>query len=210
MLNIKLSLPNQVPITALITLHESGPERMDSPVKQISQLLISVCIAFSAFANATESLPGATGPLRSAAGLWTNEEVKQSVSHQVGGDPHDGAFQYISMAPIFFDHNTHHLNDDSRLALNAAVEYISKNQSLIKRILIEGYTDYTASLDYNDKLSEQRSDIVRSYLTVHGINPRLVKITANGERAPTDIHWTPLGQQRNRQVAIHAIQWVPN
>ena len=179
-------------------------------MKHLSQLLLLITFfTLGTHANATDALPGARGPLHSSAELWTNEEIKQSASHQIRGDAHDGSFQYISMAAVFFDPNKHHLNDDSRLALNAAVDYISKNRSMIKRILIEGYTDHNASLDYNDKLSDRRSDIVRSYLTVHGINPRLMKITANGERDPTDINWTPQGQQRNRQVAIHAVQWVP-
>lgn len=138
-----------------------------------------------------------------ASGLPTPNEAIQAERP----DPIPGAFKYVSLAPIYFDHNQYSLSRDSRMALDAAVEYLIKNERRIKRILLEGFTDSRADMAYNDTLSDRRIDRVRSYLLFHGVNANLLVTIPNGERAPSDINWTPLGRARNRQVAIHAILW---
>ena len=170
-------------------------------LRKISFILLSGCFSLSALA----ATPG-LGPKRSSVDLWStdlptpNETVRPDAVH----DP-QASFKYVSLSPIYFDHNRHKLSYESRMALDAAVEYLKKHEDTIKRVLIEGFTDSTASMGYNDKLAYRRTDMVRSYLLFHGVNSNLLVTTANGERAPTDINWTPLGRARNRQVAIHAI-----
>ena len=173
--------------------------------KPLQNLLIAIFTGLFSAAVLATGTPG-LGPRHSSADLWSSDLPTPNKSVQVSTDE-PRAVKYISLNPIYFDHNQYALSRESRMALDAAVDYLKKNKHNIKRVLIEGFTDSRATMSYNDKLADRRTDRVRSYLLYHGVNSNLLVTTANGERAPTDINWTPLGRARNRQVAIHAILW---
>lgn len=155
---------------------------------------------------ASATTPG-TGPLHSARDLWSSNQARPNETVQADADHSRSApFRYVSLSPIYFDHNQYLLSRESRMALDAAVQYLKKHKNSIKRVLLEGYTDDTASMRYNDKLAAKRIEMVRNYLLMHGVDASLLVATAHGERAPSDINWTPLGRARNRQVAIHTIE----
>ncbi len=175
--------------------------------RPLEKLLATLAAALLSSAALATNSPG-LGPTHLADDLWSSDQPAPNETVQAERPPPPpGAFRYVSLAPIYFDHNQYALSRDSRMALDAAVEYLKKNEDRIKRILIEGFTDSRAAMSYNDTLSERRTDRVRAYLLFHGINANLLVTVPNGERAPTDINWTPLGRARNRQVAIHAILW---
>ncbi len=118
----------------------------------------------------------------------------------------DGSFRYMPMHPVHFNSDKATLTHQGQLALDAAVEYIDQHQD-IKRIVIEGHTDWVGSAEYNDNLSDRRSEIVRNYLTIKGVNPLIIATSSKGEHAPVDINWSREGRQRNRQVSLYAIHW---
>ena len=52
-------------------------------------------------------------------------------------------------------------------------------------ISVEGNTDRLGSENYNQKLSEERADAVKAYLTTSaGIDPRKISSTGRGETNP--------------------------
>jgi outer membrane protein OmpA-like peptidoglycan-associated protein len=70
------------------------------------------------------------------------------------------------------------------------------------KLQIEGHTDSVGSADYNQRLSENRADSVRTYLVGQGIASSSVGTTGFGETMPVASNDTPAGRQQNRRVEL--------
>jgi OOP family OmpA-OmpF porin len=67
----------------------------------------------------------------------------------------------------------------------------------------QGHTDSTASVDYNQALSEKRAAAVRDYLIRQGIAPERIRAIGFGETRPVASNDTSEGRERNRRVELH-------
>lgn len=67
-------------------------------------------------------------------------------------------------------------------------------------ITIFGYTDSTGSVEFNQKLSEQRAASVKSYLAGKGINVNRFTTKGLGIADPIADNETPEGRSKNRRV----------
>ncbi len=121
--------------------------------------------------------------------------------------PTDKAVRFVQLAPIFFFYDETELNYENQRALDAAFSYINNTKD-VRRIIIEGHSDSRGTYGYNDKLASDRTEAVRDYLTVKGLDPNLMNTTGHGKRASQDINWTPLGRERNRKVDIFVVHLV--
>lgn len=147
------------------------------------------------------------GAMATTPGLWDGTAATPQESLLVpANDLQDGSFEYVSLSPVYFETNKATLTHAGQQALDAASEYLLKHNN-IKRILVDGHTDSKGSINYNDKLSDRRAQIVRNYLTVKGVDPMLINLAGMGEHQPVDQNWTRDGRQRNRHVSIYALQW---
>ncbi len=71
-----------------------------------------------------------------------------------------------------------------------------------KTVLIEGHTDSTGSLEFNQKLSRQRAEAVRDALIERGIAAERIKAVGYGPSRPIATNATPEGRQLNRRVEV--------
>ena len=69
-------------------------------------------------------------------------------------------------------------------------------------VAIEGHTDSIGSDDYNQQLSERRSQAVRDYFVQQGINSAAVEAHGYGKTEPIASNDTPEGRQQNRRVEL--------
>jgi len=69
-------------------------------------------------------------------------------------------------------------------------------------IQIAGHTDSTGSDDFNQKLSEQRAQVVKNALAGQGVNPARMIAVGYGESKPIADNSTEAGRQMNRRVEI--------
>lgn len=69
-------------------------------------------------------------------------------------------------------------------------------------LMIEGFTDSVGSFEYNEQLSQQRAQAVRSALVTRGISPDRIQTRGYGERFPIATNDTPTGRQLNRRVEV--------
>jgi len=76
----------------------------------------------------------------------------------------------------------------------------------IKRLSVEGHTDDRGALEMNNKLSQDRADSVKSYLTSHGINADRLESHGYGPSKPLESNETDAGRQKNRRVEFHITQ----
>jgi len=73
------------------------------------------------------------------------------------------------------------------------------------KIVIEGHTDNTGELTYNEKLSQRRADAVKGYLVEKfGIEDSRLSTKGYGEIRPIESNATKEGRQKNRRVEAAA------
>lgn len=81
---------------------------------------------------------------------------------------------------IYFDLNSSVLSDESKNTLKTLAEQM-KRDKLIK-LVVNGHTDSRADENYNDWLSERRSNSVKKYMNKQGISESRLKINFYGEK----------------------------
>jgi outer membrane protein OmpA-like peptidoglycan-associated protein len=69
-------------------------------------------------------------------------------------------------------------------------------------IVVIGHTDRVGTLEYNDKLSLKRADVVRAALVAAGVPPGQIDIAGRGEREPAVATPDEIAEPRNRRVEI--------
>ncbi|MCC6301477.1 MAG: OmpA family protein [Gammaproteobacteria bacterium] len=114
-------------------------------------------------------------------------------------------FEFIPLRHVFFDHDRALLDEQARRILDDAALYL-RHATGVDRVIIQGHADYTAGEDYNDRLSDRRTDVVRDYLIDQGIAADLLRLGGLGEHTPIDENWTRSGRARNRRVEIYVVR----
>lgn len=69
-------------------------------------------------------------------------------------------------------------------------------------IQIDGHTDSTGALSYNQMLSERRAQSVRDFLMNQGVEPRRTRANGYGPRYPIASNDTAAGREQNRRVEL--------
>lgn len=114
-------------------------------------------------------------------------------------------FEFIPLRHVFFAHDQDLLDEQARNVLDDAALYL-RHATGVDRVIIQGHADYTAGENYNDLLSDRRSNAVRDYLLGQGIAAELVRLGGLGEHTPIDENWTREGRARNRRVEIYIVR----
>ena len=110
-------------------------------------------------------------------------------------------------ADVLFDFDSADLRAEAEAALQNVAGIIREHEGADVRV--EGHTDAKGSEDYNQRLSEQRAESVRDWLTsAEGLSGTDFEITGFGESRPAapnekpDGSDDPEGRQKNRRVEI--------
>ncbi len=100
-----------------------------------------------------------------------------------------------------FKTNKYALSDDERAKLT---DFASKLKSDNRNVYIEiqGHTDSTGTVDYNETLGEERADAVRLFLNEQGVALNRMNTISYGETAPVADNKTKAGRAQNRRVNI--------
>ena len=106
----------------------------------------------------------------------------------------------VNMADVLFETGKYNLSTDAQLKLAKLSGIIQAHPGL--NLSIEGYTDTTGSEDFNMKLSQQRADAVRQFLTSQGLSPDTITSKGVGEANPIADNSTAAGRKLNRRVEI--------
>ncbi|MBV9400596.1 MAG: DUF4398 and OmpA-like domain-containing protein [Bryobacterales bacterium] len=106
----------------------------------------------------------------------------------------------VNMSDVLFDTGQYTLKPGAREKLAKVAGIILSHPGL--KIQVEGHTDSIGGDDYNMKLSENRANSVRSYLTGQGISPDIVTARGFGKTRPVADNSTAAGRQANRRVEM--------
>lgn len=84
--------------------------------------------------------------------------------------------------------------------LDGIAEYMKGNPAF--NLSIVGHTDNTGSDEYNQKLSEDRAEAVKSYLIKKGVGEISITSEGKGESEPIADNNTQEGRDKNRRVVF--------
>jgi len=106
----------------------------------------------------------------------------------------------VNMTDVLFDTAKSSLRPLAREKLAKVAGIVSGHPGL--RLDVEGHTDSVGTDEYNQKLSEDRGNAVRSYLAGQGMANASVTSKGYGENQPVATNDTAQGRQQNRRVEL--------
>ena len=116
-------------------------------------------------------------------------------------NPPQGRILCISQVPdVLFDTGKTDLKPSARERLAKVAGILIAYPDI--HVEIDGYTDSTGSLEFNGRLSQQRADSVRSYLSSQGVNSSAITTQGFGPSQPIASNDTASGRQQNRRVEL--------
>jgi outer membrane protein OmpA-like peptidoglycan-associated protein len=106
----------------------------------------------------------------------------------------------VNMSDVLFDTGKYSLRPAAREKLAKLAGIVSGHPGLM--LAVEGYTDSVGGDEYNQQLSEHRSEGVRDYLTQQGMASGSVSAKGFGKTQPVATNDTAEGRQQNRRVEL--------
>ena len=142
--------------------------------------------------EATAARAAAAGSQQETATLQQQIEMLQAKTTDHG--------LVVTLGDVLFTSGHAVLKGSSSRHLNKLVAFLEKYPDRTVEIL--GYTDDVGSTDYNQGLSKQRADSVKSYLVAQGIDSTRISTSGEGESDPVAGNDTAFGRQQNRRVEV--------
>lgn len=106
-------------------------------------------------------------------------------------------------ADAFFDFDKAVLKPEAKAKLD---DLVGKTSAVALEVIIAvGHTDSVGADGYNQKLSVDRSEAVKSYLVGKGIEKNRVYTEGKGEKQPVADNKTAEGRAKNRRVEIEVV-----
>ncbi|MHB1399581.1 MAG: OmpA family protein [Trichloromonadaceae bacterium] len=106
----------------------------------------------------------------------------------------------ITLGDVLFDTNKSELRSGARSTIDKLAAFLAEYPT--RNVLIEGFTDSTGAVEYNQRLSERRAEAVRNVLAAQGIDSRRLMTRGYGVEYPVASNETAEGRQRNRRVEV--------
>jgi len=106
----------------------------------------------------------------------------------------------VNMPDVLFALNSANLTPDARERLAKVAGILIAYPDI--HVEVDGYTDNTGPLNFNQQLSQQRADTVRQYLVQQGVSSGLVDSKGFGPNDPIASNDSPQGRQQNRRVNL--------
>lgn len=110
----------------------------------------------------------------------------------------------VRLQNIYFDFDKTTLKRESFVELNKVVDFLKQNKTV--EIEISGHTDNKGSDEYNENLSQGRSQAVVDYLISQGVESFRLSAHGYGESKPIDTNDTDEGRAVNRRVEFTVLK----
>jgi outer membrane protein OmpA-like peptidoglycan-associated protein len=102
---------------------------------------------------------------------------------------------------LYFVTGTDELTEDSKGELQKILDEIKHRP--YPDIFVIGHTDTVGELEANDRLSAQRAERMKGYLTSIGIAEDRIRVAGRGEREPLIPTADNVDEPKNRRVEIN-------
>ena len=104
------------------------------------------------------------------------------------------------------------LFDTDKSVVKPQAEFILDNIAVIMNenpdfnFVVEGHTDNTGTPEHNLKLSQDRADAIKQYLSRHGVSKKRLEAKGYGQTRPIESNETERGKEINRRVEINVVK----
>lgn len=105
---------------------------------------------------------------------------------------------------VIFPVGRSRISEESYAELDVVVEMMKENKTMV--IQLEGHTDYQGNPKDNLKLSKERVESVKHYITSKGITKNRIKTKAFGGTMPLSRDNTPEAHRLNRRVELRILE----
>lgn len=129
-----------------------------------------------------------------AAWSITACQCASNLNGNVVGDKHGEANYRV----VFFEFNSAKLSNDAAKMLDRQVEWLKNNPEI--KITVEGYCDERGGEKYNMMLGKKRAEMVKKYLTNHGVKSERIKVVSYGKDHPLASGATEEAWAQNRRA----------
>jgi outer membrane protein OmpA-like peptidoglycan-associated protein len=146
----------------------------------------------------TLTQPYAGAKLTSAgpqAQVWTADTVKAQFGAALDAQPAPP-----SQFTLYFVEGRDEFTEESRRVIDGIFAEIARRP--VPDVLVIGHTDKVGGDPFNDQLSRQRADVVRTALLARGIAADKVVAIGRGKREPVVPTADGVAEPRNRRVEI--------
>jgi len=106
----------------------------------------------------------------------------------------------VNMSDVLFAFNQYALKPEAREKLAKVSGILLAYPNL--KLQVEGYTDNVGTDEYNQKLSEERADAVRTYLQTQGVGQTNISAAGYGKSDPVADNANASGRAQNRRVQL--------
>jgi outer membrane protein OmpA-like peptidoglycan-associated protein len=106
----------------------------------------------------------------------------------------------LTLGDVLFDTGKAQLNPGAARKLDQLGQFLTEHPG--RRVQIDGFTDSVGTDSYNQYLSQQRADAVKSSLISRGIDPSRIGSQGYGKGFPVANNVDSGGRQLNRRVEV--------
>lgn len=103
----------------------------------------------------------------------------------------------------YFDFDKATLKPEGESRLKEIANRVSSMK--LEVVVATGYTDWTGTDAYNQKLSERRANTIKRFLANQGIPNKRIFIEGKGEKDPVTSNQTREGRAKNRRVVVELV-----
>lgn len=139
----------------------------------------------------------------------TQDKIADTMMSTTLVDPRDTVADTFSVGAtfvlqnIFFDYDKATLLQQSYNELQQLLAILKTHPAM--KIEVRGHTDGHGSVDYNQRLSENRAKAVVDYLVSKGVDSKRLQFKGFGKSMPIDSNSTEEGRARNRRVEFKVL-----
>lgn len=127
------------------------------------------------------------------------DSLKDIKNMNIQLSPVESGEQFI-FENVFFDFDKSDLKQESLSSLKRLDNFLKENPTLSIKVI--GHTDNIGSPSYNENLSLNRAESVKSYLESKGIAPERLKILGKGDQQPLAPNDSEANRALNRRIEI--------
>lgn len=106
---------------------------------------------------------------------------------------------------VYFDAGKASIQKRSNALLDNVAQVLVAHPE-IARVQVEGHTDNSGNAEKNKKLSQERADAVKTYLTGKGVAAERLVALGFGQDKPAEPNDTPAGREANRRVEFNLMK----
>lgn len=106
----------------------------------------------------------------------------------------------LTLGDVLFDTGEAELKPGAISTVGRLADFLQEEEQ--RSVIIEGHTDSVGAESFNQALSHERAQAVKSVLAEHGVDATRIEAVGKGESTPVASNATAAGRQQNRRVEI--------